>query len=337
MKRRDFVVGLILANTVRHARAERAGKVYRLAIVSPATPPAEMNETNPNRYLAQGYRGFFEELRRLGYVEGQNLIVERYSGEGHPEHFRTLADNVVRRNPDVVYAIGAPLTLAFKAATTPVPVVALTADPVALGIVPSLARPGGNITGASLDGGIEVWDKRLDLLREAFPKLSRLGLLIAHDASGIRAEALLKESSQSRGVSLVVSPLGAPIGETAYRHAFAAMVESGADAVYVGQDAENDAYGQVIVDLAEKYRLPAIYGSRASAAIGGLMAYVYDLLDLVRHNADQMDQIFKGAKPGDIPYYQTRQFDLIINLKTAKILGLTIAPSLLAQANEVIE
>jgi putative tryptophan/tyrosine transport system substrate-binding protein len=337
MRRRDFIVGLILANTVGRAHAEQAGKVYRLAIVSPATPPAEMNETNRNPYLARGYRAFFEEMQRLGYAEGQNLIVERYSGEGQPEHFRALADNVASQNPDVVWAFASPLVLAFKAATTTIPIVGLTSDPVAFGVVPSLARPGGNVTGASIDAGIEVWLKRLDFLREAVPKLSRLALLAARDLSGIQGEALLKEWSLNRGISLIGAPLDSPIDETAYQHAFAAMAQAGADAVYVGQDAENDAYGQAIVDLAEKYRLPAVYGSRAAAASGGLMVYAYDLLDLVRHNADQIDQIFKGTKPGDIPYYQARKFDLIINLKTAKILGLTIPPSLLAQADEVIE
>jgi putative tryptophan/tyrosine transport system substrate-binding protein len=334
VRRRDLIAALVLTSTLCRAHAQQKGKVHRLAIVSPATPPDEMNETNRNPYLARGYRELFEELRRLGYVEGQNLIVERYSGEGRPEHFRTLADSVVSRNPDVVFTIASPLALAFKAATTTIPIVALTSDPIAFGIVPSLARPGGNITGASIDGSIQVWVKRADLFREAVPKLSRLGLLVSPAS---RAKALLKDWSQNQGISFVDSPLDSPIDESAYRQAFAAMVHAGADGVYVGQDAENDAYGQVIVDLAEAYRLPAIYGSRAAAGIGGLMTYAYDLSDLVRHNADQIVQILNGARPGDIPYYQASKFDLIINLKTAKALGVIMPPSLLAQADEVIE
>jgi putative tryptophan/tyrosine transport system substrate-binding protein len=337
MKRRDLIVGALIAVTVRRAQAQQTGKVYRIAIVTPATPVAEIGENNRNPYIARAYRAFFDELRRLGYVEGQNLVVERYSGEGRPEHYPELAREVVGRNPDVIWAISPQVLIALKAATATIPIVGLGSDPVALGIVSSLARPGGNITGVSVDAGFEVWGKRLELLKEAVPTLSRLGLLVTRTASGSRGAAVVKEASEKLGISLVGSPLDSPIDEAAYRRAFAAMAQEGADALFVGSEAENDANLRIIVDLADKSRLPAVYSLRGAAEIGGLMAYAYDLLDVARHNAEQIDQIFRGANPGDIPIYRAIKFELVINLRTAKALGLTIPPALLVRADEVIE
>jgi putative tryptophan/tyrosine transport system substrate-binding protein len=229
------------------------------------------------------------------------------------------------------------LLLEFKTQTTTIPIVGAVPDPLALGIVPSLARPGGNITGVSGDAGIEIWGKRLDLLREAIPKLSRIGLLTTPTPWGLRSAAILEEMSKKAGVSLVGWPLDTPIDEQAYRHAFAVIVQQAAEAVYVGDEAEHFSNRRLIVELAQKNRLAAIYPFREAVEIGGLVAYAIDFIDIFRHAADEVDQILKGTQPGDIPFYQARKFELVINLKTAKALGIEIPGSLLARADEVIE
>jgi putative ABC transport system substrate-binding protein len=309
--------------------AQQATKVYRIAIVSPATPVSEINET-PRLYGA-----FFGELRRLGYVEGQNLVVERYFGGGQPEHYPEMVSKVVRSSPDVIFVVTLKLLLDLKAQTTTIPIVTAVYDPVAWGFAESLARPGGNITGSALV--IEIGGKRLGLLKEAIPKLSRVGLVVPPTLFGQRGTAILKEASEKAGISLVLAPFDSPYDETVYRRAFAAMVQEGAEAVYVGDPVENWANRRLIVELAEKHRLPAIYPFREFVEIGGLMAYEQDVADGYGHAADAVAQVLKGSKPADIPFYVVRKFNFVINLKTAKALNLDIPPTLLAQADEVIE
>jgi putative ABC transport system substrate-binding protein len=332
MRRRDFLWLLcygVAASAPWAVSAQQASKTYRIAIVSPATPVSEINDSN--RFFGP----FLEELRRLGYVEGQNLVVERYSGGGRVEHYPEMVSNVVRSNPEVVFAITVDMLLALKAQTATIPIVAAVYDPVAMGFAESLARPGGNITGSA--ALIEVGGKRLGLLKQAIPKLSRVGLLVPPTLVGQRGTAILKEASEKAGISLVLAPLDSPYDETIYRRAFAAMVQAGAEAVYVGEQVENWANRRLIVELAERHGLPAIYFYRGFVDIGGLMAYETDVADDYRHAADAVVQILKGTKPGDIPFYVTRKFNFVINLKTAKALNIDIPPSLLAQADEVIE
>jgi putative ABC transport system substrate-binding protein len=338
MNRRDIVVGLLCSVTLLgRAHAQQTGKVYHVAVTSPNTQPSEMSEASPDQALARAWDAFFGELRRLGYVDGKNLLVERYSGEGRVERFPELASNVVRRNPDLIYTISSDMLLAFKAATTTIPIVGLTSDPVALGIVPSLSRPGGNITGSSVDAGLDIWGKRLELLNEAVPKLSRLGFIITTTSWGKLGLELLTEASRERGISLVGSPLDSPTSEAAYGLALATMAQQGADAVFVGDEPEHFTHLRLIAELAETSRLPTVYAWREGVEAGGFMAYAFELLDLVRHNADIIAKILAGAKPGDIPFYQARKFELSLNLKTAKALGIEIPGSLLARADEVIE
>jgi putative ABC transport system substrate-binding protein len=173
-------------------------------------------------------------------------------------------------------------------------------------------------------------------LRDAVPRLSRLGFLLAPTRVGKRGTALLKEAAEKRRIALVGAPL-ASIDEDAYRRAFGTMAEEGADAVYVGDEAEHFGYQRSIIELAKQHRLPTIYPWREPVEIGGLMAYAFEFSELIRHDADAISQILEGAKPGDIPFYQARKFDLIINLKAAKTLGIDIPGSLRARADEVIE
>ena len=172
MKRREFLITLVLSATMLCAHAQQPGKLYRIAVVHPSAPVAEMTDTGSPRFSA-----LFKELRRLGYVEGQNIVVERYSGAGRTEHYSELANEVVRHKPDLILTISSRMARNFKAATTTIPIVGLMADPVTFGIVESLAHPGGNITGISSDAGMEISGKRLDLLREAAPGTSRVGFL----------------------------------------------------------------------------------------------------------------------------------------------------------------
>ena len=306
--------------------------MHRLAIVHPSNPVAELTETG-NR----GYVAFFKELRQLGYVEGQNIAVERFSGEGRTEHYAELASKVVGRNPDLILTHTSRLVLNFKAATTTIPIVGLMADPVRFGIVESLARPGGNITGVSTDAGQEIWGKRLDLLREVVPGTSKVGYLASRwNWESPIAIAALQEAAERLGISLIGPPLEGT-EEQEYRRVFEALTRSQPGALIVSDSAENLTYRRIITELAAKSGLPALYPYREQATAGGLMAYAPDLLDLYRRAANNVRDILNGAKPSDIPVYLASKFELVINLKTAKMLGLTISPTLLATADEVID
>jgi putative tryptophan/tyrosine transport system substrate-binding protein len=334
MKRREFLITLVLSATMPCAYAQQPGKLYRIAIVHPSAPVAEMTDTGSPRFIA-----LFKELRRLGYVEGQNVVFERYSGAGQADHYSSeLANEVVRHEPDLILAINSHMVLNFKAATTAIPIVGMMADPVVFGIVDSLAHPGGNITGVSTDAGPEIWSKRLDLLREAAPRISRVGFLgsrfVWETPFGV---AGLRVAAERMGISLIGPPLEGAVQEQEYRRVFEAMLQGRADALIVGDSSENLTYRKLIVELAATSGLPAIYPYREQAEVGGLMAYAPDLSDVYRRAAYYIDRILKGTKAGEMPIYLAVKFDLVINTKAAKAIGLTIPPALLARADEVIE
>jgi ABC-type uncharacterized transport system substrate-binding protein len=333
MKRREVLIALVFSATMSRAHAQQPGKLYRIAIVHPSAPVAELTDTGSPRFSA-----LFKELRQLGYVEGKNVIVERYSGAGRTEHYSELASEVVRHKPDLILTITSRMVLNFKAATTAIPVVGLMADPVAFGIVSSLAHPGGNITGISTDAGPEIWGKRLDLLREAAPGTSRVGLLASRfvwdSPFGV---AGLKVAAERMGISLIGPPLEGALEEQEYRRVFEAMLRDHADALVVSDQAENFTYRKLVVELAAKSGLPTIYPYREQVEAGGLMAYAPDLLDVYRRAAGYVEQILKGTKAGEIPIYLAVKFDLVVNMKAAKEIGLMIPPALLLRANEVIE
>ena len=332
MKRRDFIACLALITAIRAARAQQPANPHRIAVVSSALPVADMSETG----ASTPYRAFFKRLRQLGYVEGQNLVVERYSGEGKAAHYPDLAGEVARRNPNVIIAFTNNLVLDFQAATRTIPIVGSFADPVGLGIVASLARPGGNITGTSVDIGPEQWSKRYQLLKEVAPRVSNVGLLATRVARET-FDTAIREAFSVAGFALVGPPLDPPVTEAEYRRVFAVLAQEGADGLVVDDEGVHLPNQQLIADLAEKGGLPAIYPFREFVEAGGLMSYGMDFSELGHHMADAVDQILRGSRPGEIPIYQPTKFELIINLKTATALGLTIPPSLLARADEVIE
>jgi len=282
-------------------------------------------------------RAFFEELSRLGYVEGQNLGVERYSGEGRTEHYAELAREVVNTHPDLILAVGGRLSLDFKMATTTIPIVTIIIDPIAMGLVTSIARPGGNITGVTIAGGLELIGKRMGLLVEATPKVSTVGYLASQPFWDDARGAAAREVAKRLGVSLSPAVLGTAFNETEYQRVFRSLEQGRVDALMVSEEPEHVTYRTIIVELAAKDRIPTIYPLRDFIEVGGLMAYSIDQSDMSRRVANLIDKILRGANPGDIPFYQPTKFDLSINLKTAKALGIEMPAMLLARADEVIE
>ena len=333
MRRRDFITALGTAATwPLAARAQQPTKMKRVAFVIPATKVSDITVSG-----MPFFRAFFEELSRLGYVEGQNLGVERYSGEGRTERYAELARDVVNTHPDLILALGAHLSLDFKKATTTIPIVTLVIDPIALGLVASIARPGGNITGITIAGGLEIIGKRIGLLVEAMPKLSSIGYLATRpyweDARGEAA----REAAKRAGISLKVALLGSAFNEAEYQRVFMSMEQDRVSAFVVSEEPEHVTNRATIVELAAKGRIPTIYPFREFVEDGGLMAYSIDQVDVYRRVASLIGKILGGANPGDIPFYQPTKFELSINLKTAKALGLEMPAMLLGRADEVIE
>src|SRR3984893_11795965 len=339
MKRRDFTIGLLLAAGARPTRAQERAKQHRIAIVIPAGAVAIISETSSDPIRRRFYQSFFEELRRLGDVEGQNLMIERYSGEGRPQGYADLAREVVGRNPDVIVAQTNPVALAFRAATDTIPIVWVGVEAIGVGLVTSLAHPGGNITGVSFSDA-EIYAKRLQILKEAVPSAVRVAYLNMRRAfEGAYArpfQRAFEEASQRLQIS-VVPMLLQESTPSEYHRVFAEIAQQRPDAIMVSDLGDLFPYRQLIVELIEKSRLPAIYGNREYLEAGGLMAYQGDTGEAGRRMADDVHEILNGAKPGDIPIYQSTRFALVINLKTAKALGLSIPPALLALADEVIE
>jgi putative ABC transport system substrate-binding protein len=332
MRRRDFIAGAASSVAVSHAAAQSAGASQRLAIFSLSEPSALMHQRSENRY----YRVLFEELRRLGHIEGQNLTVERYGKEQNTLGPAALAAEIVRSNPDVVYVvgIGAPF---FKQATDKVPIVTLTADPIAGGLIQNMARPGGNITGVSVDTGPSIHGKRITLLREMFPDMSKLACLTSrYQWEGLQGPAVRAAADAAR-IPLVSLLVELPASEAGYREAIAGISGAGANAMMVLDSPDVMVNRALIAALIGAARIPAIYPFFESVEAGGLIAYSFDLEDLNKRAANNIDAILRGTYPGDIPFYQNTRFELSINLKTARAHGLTVPTTLLASADRVIE
>jgi putative ABC transport system substrate-binding protein len=334
VRRRDFITLLGGATTwPLTARAQQATTTHRIAAVYPWASIAEMSESGGD----PRYGALFKELRRLGYIEGVNLVVTRYSGEEREERYPELCQEVVRTNPDLIVTATSRLVLSFKAATDTIPVVASMADPVPYGIVTDIARPGGNITGVSVEAGLDIWGKRLQILREVVPTAAKVGFLGSRQLWSLPQVNAMRKATQQLGISLLGPPIESPIQAEEYRRVLGAMAQEHVDGVIIGDQSEHISYRQLIVDLVRAAKLPAIFPFSDYPEIGGLMAYGPSIKDIYRRVATYIDHILKGARPGDLPIYLQSKFDLVINLKTAKVLGITIPPSLLVRADEVIE
>ena len=328
MDRRAFLGTLGLLAAPRAARAQSPAKTYRIGVLG----TARFDETRPARLFA----AFVERLRDFGYVEGRNLIVERRAGpEGRADQLVELAGELVRLKVDVIVATGTLTPHAAKSATTTIPVVITNhADPVGSRLVVSLARPGGNITGLSLLG-TEVIPKQLELLKTAAPRIVAMAVLW-NPNSQTHDRMLNEAGAAARTLGLQLQRLAAA-GPGDYDRAFTTLTHSRADALLVLGDPIFWIQRARIVTLAAKYRLPAVFPQLEYVEAGGLMGYGASLVDNFRRAATYVDKILKGARPGDLPIEQPTKFDLGINLKTAKVLGLTIPPALLQRADQVIQ
>ena len=332
MRRREFI-GLIGGAVARPltARAQQPQKQHRIAFVHSGIPADHLTEQAGPFWI----RRFHEALRGLGTVEGSNLIIDRYSAEGHSERFAALVAEVVSHKPDAIVANLNDLVKAFTAATATIPIVVIAGDPIAGGLTTSLARPGGNVTGVSINAGIEIQAKRLELLKEALPSTASIVHLLSggwDDGTGNS----IREAGQRLGVAVTENMLPV-VNDAQLQRAFAEMAQQKLVAAMVDEGGSFLALRAVIVKLAAKYRIPMIYPYRDYVEQGGLMAFAPDLGELAERMASDVHQILNGAKPGDIPIYQPSKFQMIINLKTAKAIGLEMPPTLVARADEVIE
>jgi putative ABC transport system substrate-binding protein len=285
-----------------------------------------------------GIDAFYEGLHDLGYSEGQNIVIERVYGNWKPDGYPQLAAELVRRKVDVIVVVSTSPARAAKEATSTIPiVVAGMADPVADGLVASLARPGGNLTGNTFLGP-ELISKRLGLLKQAIPGLSRVAALWHPTAYGEGTMARIvtetEAAARTLGVRLQLVPARSPDD---FDSAFATMTREHADALLVSPSPMLFTEHRRIAQLAAQSRLPSMYAAREYVDAGGLMSYGANINDLDRRCATYVDKILKGAKPADLPVEQPTKFDLVINLKAARDLGVVIPPSLLAGADEVIE
>jgi putative tryptophan/tyrosine transport system substrate-binding protein len=334
MRRREFItlIGGAVGAWPLVARAQQSVMPRRVAIFHPAIPTTLLTETGGG----SAWRAFFGELRRLGHVEGQNLIIERYSAEGHHERYADLAREIVARNPDVIVTGTNPVVTTFQATTSTIPVVAFMIDPLQARLVTSLGRPGGNLTGITLDAGIENWGKRLQILKEAIPSAAKVAFLGMRDGWEGSSGQVLRDVGAQMGISLAFT-LPQEGNPSELERIFATLEQQRPDAVLVSGEGDLYAHRQLIAELAEKKRLPMMCPYRDYVEAGALMGYAVNLAELLKRMADDVDKILKGAKPGDIPIYQPTKFQLLINVKTAKALALIIPAALLARADEVIE
>jgi putative tryptophan/tyrosine transport system substrate-binding protein len=333
MKRRHFmaVLGGALALPVVARGQSAPGSPPRLAIVSPSEPETQIQDQSENRYQ----RALFAELRKLGHVEGQNLIVERYGKEKDVAGSAPLVEAVIKSRPDVIYIVG-PDAFLFKQATSTIPIVALTGDPLQQRLIETLAHPGGNVTGVSVDAGPTIYGKRVALLHEMFPGMTKLAFLTSRfqwegQASAVRVAAKVFRAD------VVDLPVDLPASETDYRTAITKAKNEGANAIMVGDNPDTMTNRVLIADLIGQAGWPAIYPFVEFVDAGGLMAYSFDLVELFERAADDIHAILGGASPADIPFYQASKFELSLNLKTAKALSLSVPPTLLAAADKVVE
>jgi ABC-type uncharacterized transport system substrate-binding protein len=331
MRRRTFIAGIgSAAAWPVVAQGQQSKTVPRIGFLT--TGSLELPET---LVMIDAFR---QGLRELGYVEGTNIIVEYKAADSKIERFADLAKELVQLNVDVIVASNTPAALAARQATATIPIVVpVMGDPVRDGLVSSLARPGGNITGLTFLGP-ELLPKRIALLKEAVPNVSRVAALWHPGAYGERTMNEMMEEAEGAAKTLGVQlRLAAVQGPDDFEGAFSTIVQGRADAVIVFPSPMLFTERRRIVDLAVKGRLPLMAMGKEFAELGGLMAYGASIPGLIRRSATYVDKIINGATPSDLPVQQPMKFDLVINIKTAKVLGLDVPPSLLARADEVIE
>ena len=324
MDRRTFIgtvaTGLLAGPLV--AGAQQQGKMWRIGYIDVSDD-------------VKRYKAISQRLRELGYVEGRNLITERRYSEGQAERFPEFAADLIRLKVDLIIVITTPAALAAKHATKTIPIVFPTAiDPVGAEIISSLAQPGGNITGLTTQSP-DLVAKRLQLLKEVIPHLSRVAVLWnASNPANAGPWREAQAAARALGVALLSEEVRGPAD---FERVFAVMARERPDALLFIRDGLTLQHGGQIVDFVTRKAMPSMLEGSELVAAGGLMSYEANLVDLLRRGAILVDKILKGAKPGDLPFERPTTFELVINLKTAKALGLTIPASLLQRADQVIE
>jgi putative ABC transport system substrate-binding protein len=333
MDRRDFV-GVVIAHLTLGvasaplaAEAQQAGKVYRLGYLSAPTRESVENVL----------QAFLRALRELGWVEGKNLIIEYRWADGNVEQLPGLAAELVRRNVDVLVAPAGSAAMAAKNATSSIPIVMVFAnDPVEIGLVANLRRPGGNITGTSFTPGPEIFGRQLQILKETVPRASRVAILSNPADPTLSLRTMRELDTAAESLRIRLQHVGAR-GPEEFDAAFGAMARDRADALLVLSGSPFVVHRTRVAELALKDRLPTMYNFREGVEAGGLMAYAVNMGAFVERAASYVDKILKGRKPADLPIEQPSKFELVINLKTAKALGLTIPQSVLLSADSLIE
>jgi len=334
----------LLPATPLAAEAQQIKKTPRIAFIFLNIPETELARPNPTSRYAQA---FLEGMRQLGWIDGQNITIEWRTAAGHPERYPAVAQELVKLPVDVVVTSSITTAIATRQATSRIPIVVAGGDLVEAGLALSLAHPGGTVTGLTAGAGPEIIGKRLQLLKEAFPQVFRVAVLSSPPRSyllGSTEEAVRaawmkwnmewREDARTLGLTLAPVEVTAPDG---FETAFASIQRARVRAMVLGGSPFFWGHRRKIIEFAAKEHLPAMYWDRIFAESGGLMSYGPDYADLTRRAAIYVDKILKGAKPGTLPIEQPTKFELVINLKTAKALGLTIPPSLLARADQVIQ
>jgi putative ABC transport system substrate-binding protein len=326
-----LILWLVFINiflTPLSSEAQRLGKTHRLGFLAFGSPPPN---PAPPEFPFEAFR---QRLQELGYIEGQNLVIERRYARGKLEMLPVFAAELVQHRVDIIVTSGASAVRAAQKATVTIPIVMAGApDPVAFGLVASLARPGANVTGLSDSAGREIEGKRLELLKESFPRIARVAVVL--DSASRVDITPAQEAARALGLSLLFSPETATPAE--FTSSIALLVREGAQALYAPETPINVRHRSLIVELAAKHRLPAMYESREFVEIGGLMSYGPIFSDIFRRAAVYVDRILKGAKPAELPVEQPSKFELLINLKTAKQIGVKIPPAVLMAADKVIK
>jgi putative ABC transport system substrate-binding protein len=325
MQRREFISLLGGVAAWPLAAWAQPNRTYRIGIL----------ETIPLASNAENFNALRQGLQQLGYIDGQNLVIEYRSADGHADRFQALALEIVRRHVDLIVTRGTPAARAAKETTTTIPVVmAAIGEPLGVGVVATLAHPGSNITGLSAFV-TELAGKRIELIKELLPSISRVAFMqnMGNPVSPPQWDAS-RAAAATLGIAIELFDVR---NAQDIAHAFGMVADHKVNAILVGIDATTQANGAMIIEMAAKEKIATTYPSREFVDAGGLLSYGVSYPDLYRRSASLIDKIFKGANPGDLPVEQPTKLELVINLKTAKALGLTVPPTLLSRADEVIE
>jgi len=334
MRRREFLSFFVgLSTTVGNGAAYTGEAPKRVALVAGSTRVTQMHEGSTNVY----FRTFFEELRRLGYVEGKNLVVLRFTSGGHSERIPDTAREVVAAVPDVIFAFSSRMVQQLRKTTTAIPVVGYMADPISFGIVEDLSHPGKNFTGVATEASSELDGKRLSLFRELAPGASHIAVLAPASYWRTVYGDAFRDAAGRLGFTIVGEPVEDPVSQETIERTFAWLAAKHADCLMIPDIPENYAHLQRIVELSIHEKLPTLAPIRLYVTAGALMSYAADPVDLMRRAVAYVDRILKGERPGDLPIYRASRYELIINRKTAQKLNLRIPPFLETVADEIID